>query len=80
MRLCHPRIWRSLEDNIPESRGTQTYLKLISTTQSHSNVQLDLLQRVYLIWSATYFIRMWREWISMNAKTSGYSVADNFLT
>lgn len=81
MRLCDPIIWLLLEEHVPNSKGTQMYLKMIYyVTHSYLSLDLNLLQRVYLIWYPNYFLRMWREWLSLNSKNRNYRLSDNFLT
>jgi len=75
-KLCAPRVTKLLS-NIPDSQGTKQFLILINhILNSFLNKKLNIEERIYSIWHATFFLRLWRKWLQEN----NYSIEKNFLT
>lgn len=71
------RVTDALSKHIIGSEGTVTYLKLCELiTASLTKSEITPLERIEKIWYATFFLRIWREWI----KQTDLSVEDNFIT
>ncbi len=57
--------------------GTRIYLGLMRDIRdAFFNKTLSPLRRLYLIWKAIFFLRIWRSWLSRN----DYSELDHFIT
>lgn len=77
-KCMEPRVLESLKKNIPDSEGTIMYLQMCHLISSSFNdPNLDPLQRVYNIWKAIFFFRIWRSWIK---KSNQYTLDENFIT
>lgn len=80
----------ALSQHMNDSCGTIMYLKLCSqVVTSFNEFDINPLERVYRIWHATYFLRIWRLWL-LNSKNSlggndgldygTHSLHDNFIS
>lgn len=75
-KLCAPRVTKLLS-SIPDSQGTKQFLILIDhILNSFLNKKLRIEERIYFIWHATFFLRLWRRWLQEN----NYSIDKNFIT
>ena len=78
VKLCSLNIIKLLTENIPDSLATQVYLKIIFyVLNSFLSTSLKVSERIYCIWYATFFLRMWRKWLDNH---DIYSVQDNFIS
>lgn len=64
--------------HVKNSLGTQLYLTLIQEVlDSYLHRNLSALDRVYKIWHAVFFLRIWRKWIKTSSE---FTLTDNFIT
>lgn len=72
-----PRVLNALEQFVPASRGTIKYLQLCrDVTSSYMDFELTPTERIVRIWRATYFFRIWREFL----KSSKHRLDEKFIT
>lgn len=77
-KCFNDRVLNSLKAHVPGSKCTIMYLKLFREIYSaFTDTSMKPLERVRLMWQATYFIRAWRSWILDNKNT--YKLNENFL-
>lgn len=77
-KIMQPRVLDSLSKHVVGSDGTVMYLKLCEKiTSSMTAEDLSPLERIYKIWYATYFLRIWRKWLE---KSERYTIQNNFVT
>lgn len=77
-KVMDPRVRKALAENIVDSEATIEYIKMCSDiTSSLYMDELSPLERIFLSWRATYFLRAWRIYIT---KTNGFTLENNFLT
>ena len=78
LRLCHPRVIESLEKFIPDSDGTQTYLRIMHMV-IYAVLDGNLLveKRIYYIRYSVFLLRMWRYYLLNHEVCSS---EDNFIT
>lgn len=51
-------------DQVPGSDGTKVYLRIMRyVLQSYTDETISTDQRIYLIWYAVFFLRLWKRWI-----------------
>lgn len=75
-KLCAPRVTELLS-SISDSQGTVQFLILINhILNSFLNKNLKIEERIYFMWQATFFLRLWRKWLQEN----NYSIDKNFIT
>ncbi|XP_039304236.1 uncharacterized protein LOC120357565 [Solenopsis invicta] len=75
-KLCAPRVTELLSA-IPDSQSTKQFLILIKhILNSFLNKKLKIEERIYSMWHATFFLRLWRRWLQEN----NYSIDKNFIT
>ncbi|XP_031623022.1 uncharacterized protein LOC116340587 [Contarinia nasturtii] len=85
-QIMKPEVTEALAEHIIDSEATIMYIKICHEISSALYEEGHLpLQRVYLIWHATFFLRAWKKWIqnsrsSIAKKGEYYTVGDNFLT
>lgn len=78
-KLMQPRVIDALEENIVDCKGTIMYLKLCKQiTSSYLDDNLKPIERIYRIWHATYFLRIWRVWIC--SKENEHTLTENFVS
>lgn len=77
-KITSERIRNALSEYVMDSQGTVKFLeKCHQITSSFMENDLTPLERVYRIWNALYFLRIWRLWIK---STLGYTLENNFIT
>lgn len=77
-KIMDPNVSKLLTENISDSKGTVMYLKLCyEITSSFLDCEITPEERLYRIWHAVYFLRLWRESI---LKNNEYSLKNNFIT
>ena len=78
LKICQPKVRDLLQENVTRCEDTISFLKIMfMTIEAFLSKQLSPEERVYNIWFAIYFSRLWRSWLSKNKQ---YSVVDNFIT
>lgn len=76
-RICSEAVTAHL-DNIPGSFGTASYLKMMRfVLASFLDNELSLPSRLYYMWYAVFFLRIWRSWIKQH---KSYNTRENFLS
>ncbi|KAK3917225.1 Protein FAM218A [Frankliniella fusca] len=61
-----------------ESKGTCVFLDMANAvTEAFLDRKLEPLDRIEMLWKATFFYRGWRQWVSSHPF---YTLKDNFLT
>lgn len=77
-KVMSPRVWNALTENIIDSEATIEYIKMCSDiTNSLYSDDLPPLERLFLSWRATYFLRAWRNFVT---QTIGLTLENNFIT
>lgn len=76
LAVTNERLEPMLE-KVPGSEGTRSFLKLMRCIL-HSFAEADLTpsKRIYLIWYAVFFLRVWKTWLLHDARY----LAENFIT
>lgn len=78
LRICDDRVIELLS-NIEGSEGTAVYLKMMSNVlQSFLDPRLTPLERIRYIWVSTFFLRIWKKFISESKRK--HTVKDNFIS
>lgn len=78
-KLMQPRVIDALENNVVDCQGTVKYLKLCKQiTSTYLDDDLEPIDRIYRIWHALYFLRIWRMWIK--SKENEHNLSENFLS
>lgn len=79
-KMMKPAALNALTDNIVGSQGTAMFLKLChGITSSFCEDDLPPLERVYRIWRAIFFLRIWRQWIQ-KSQNSKLNLSENFIS
>lgn len=87
-KITSRRVLDALSKHVVDSEGTIKYLEICNQITS-TFLQHDLtpLERVYRIWNAVYFFRIWYSWIKSTRvideqrdHTVAYKIKDNFIT
>lgn len=77
-KITENRVFDSLNRTVIGSEATIMYLKISKQIiSSFSEVDLEPLKRIYLIWHSLYFLRAWRKWIK---KSILYTLEQNFIS
>lgn len=77
-KMCAPCVIDVLETELENAQATKQLLSLTrNILDSFLDKSLEIERRVYLIWNALFFLRLWRAWIKENEQ---YSLEKNFLT
>ena len=64
--------------NIPEAAGTRQFIEIIQcVVDSYMDISLEPLQKIEKIWYAVFFLRFWRNWITVHPV---YKVQRHFIT
>ncbi|KAJ8669512.1 hypothetical protein QAD02_000771 [Eretmocerus hayati] len=78
LKLCSDRTIAALKKYIPRSEGTQIYLTcLYYILISFLGKDIGIEERVYKLFFALDYLRLWRTWILSNPV---HKVEDNFIT
>lgn len=79
-KVMQPRVIDALTKHVVGSEGTVMYLQLCEMiTSSLCLDDLLPLERLYRIWYATYFFRLWRKWIQQT-NNDIYKLPNNFIS
>lgn len=77
-RLARPELIELLKKHIPDSSGTQFYLKLMYyITSSYLDRKITPLERIYRIWFCVFSFRYWRQWLKSD---TAYTLQKNFVS
>lgn len=77
-RICSDKVIRLLEEHIPGSKGTVSFLLMMrGVSDSFYDPILEPLERVYKIWYVAFVTRIWRRSIVSNKQLT---LKNNFLT
>lgn len=77
-KVMDPEILELLKKFVPDSEATVIYLKICSEiSSSFLNCTISPEERIYRIWHALYFLRIWRQWI---LESSEHALKNNFIT
>lgn len=90
-KITSERVRNALSEYVMDSEGTVKFLeKCHQITSSFMEYDLSPLERVYRIWNAVYFLRIWRLWIKSTRSATaeervhidafGYTIENNFIT
>lgn len=81
-KVMSPHVTQYLKDNVPESEATALYLTLCRhVTSAFMDPKISPLDRVYRIWFAILYFRIWRDWIlKIERGSKEYTLTDNFIT
>lgn len=91
-KITSERVRNALSEHVVESEGTVKFLeKCHQITSSYMQHDLSPLERLYRIWNAVHFLRIWRFWIKstrllsaeehdVDADAPHYTVDKNFIT
>lgn len=86
-KIMDQKVLDALSKYVIESEATVMYLKLCSEiVSSYNKADLSPIDRVYRIFHATYFLRIWRMWIlrkskqNLNGNEKHYSLSNNFIS
>lgn len=91
-KITSERVRNALSEYVMDSEGTVKFLeKCHQITSSFMQYDLTPLARVYRIWNAVYFLRIWRSWINSTRSSNveeravhtdapGYTIGNNFIT
>ena len=65
-------------ENIPEAAGTRQFIEIIQcVVDSYMDKSLEPLQSIEKIWYVVFFLRFWRNWITVHPV---YKVQRHFIT
>lgn len=77
-KITDDRVIQSMSNNVIGSEATVKYLKMcMEVTSSYLDFELTLLERVFRIWHALFFIRIWRKNI---IASKSYQLKENFIS
>ena len=75
-KLMSPAIPELLRSYVPDSHGTASYLTIMDyVTSAFLDMLLKPLDRVQRLWTALFFLRIWRQWLMKE----GYTMKDSFI-
>lgn len=67
-KVTQDRVLNALKSYVMDSEGTIQYLRLSKNlTCAFTDVSLNPLERVHMLWHALYFFRAWRRWIQKDS-------------
>lgn len=79
-KMMKPAASNALTNYIVGSQGTAMFLKICNEiTSSFCADDLSPLERVYRIWRAIFFLRIWRKWIQ-TPQSSKLNLSENFIS
>lgn len=77
-KICKEKVLNLLQVHVEKSEGTGAYLKVMQyTLDSYLSKTLRATERIYKIWFAVLFVRIWRYWILQSEE---YTLKSNFIT
>jgi len=76
-KMCSDKVIE-LMNSIPDTNGTVAYLTVMKFVISAFNDHnINIIDRVYKLWFAVFFLRKWKLWITNN---KSYSCTANFIS
>lgn len=76
-KLCAPIVLSCLEKYVPDSEGTALFLKALNfAIYSYLDKNMTTADRIYKIWYAIFFFRVWRSWLIH----SKYTLKESFIS
>ncbi|KAF5307705.1 hypothetical protein FQR65_LT18364 [Abscondita terminalis] len=76
-RMCDEKAMHLLNE-IPDSAGTNIYLKMMNfLIKSFIDKDVTLSERLYAIWYTIFFLRLWRTRLRNHSK---FKLSDNFIS
>lgn len=76
-KIMSSRVLTALKEHVFGSEGTIKYLHICDqVTSSFLDDSLSPIERLYRIWNAVFFLRVWRKWLIRN----GYNSEENYIT
>lgn len=76
-KIMNPVVREHLNESVPASLGTSTYLSLIENVfKAYMDEKLKPLERVYSLWYTIFFLRIWKIWLVQHPKLGIH----NFIT
>jgi hypothetical protein len=76
-RICASHVPTLLKEHVKESDGTQMYLILMQLVTQSFLSECPPLQKLKMLWTAVFFLRIWRIWI---LESNSYSLKNTFVT
>lgn len=77
MMYLYEKVLSCLEEYVPESEGTAMFLKAVNfSIYSYLDNKLSPADRVYKIWYAIFFFRVWRSCLTK----SKYTLKESFIS
>lgn len=77
-KITDKRVIDSLQKHVKDSDATVKYLEIcFDVTSAYLQLDLPPLDRIFRMWNAVYFLRIWRQYIN---SSKSYRLADNFIT
>lgn len=77
-KMTKERVRNALSEHVADSEGTVIYLeKCHQITSSFLQYDLEPLERIYRIYNAVFFFRIWWSWMK---SSNEYKLSDNFIT
>ena len=78
MKMCADRTTSAIEKHVPGSEATLVYLDIMKKIETaFLDSTLLPLKRVYNVWYALFFVRIWKGWIKQSKE---YRMDRNFIT
>lgn len=76
-KMCDPKVLELL-NNIDNANATKQLLLITRyVLDSYIDKSISIELRVYYIWYATFFLRLWRAWLK---KQDSFTLSKNWLT
>lgn len=76
-KICAPVVLACLRKYVPDSEGTSMFLKALGfAIHSYLDKSMTPADRVYKIWYAIFFFRIWRAWLIK----SKYTLKESFVS
>lgn len=76
-KVMDDRVLNGLQKYVHDADGTVAFLSICkSITSSFLNEDLTPIERIYSIWYAVFFLRIWKNWL----KTANYKIEENFIS
>lgn len=76
-KICAPIVLSCLDKYVPDSEATAMFLKALNfAIYSYLDKKMTPADRVYKIWYAIFFFRVWRSWLIK----SKYTLKESFIS
>ncbi|XP_044760486.1 uncharacterized protein LOC123317922 [Coccinella septempunctata] len=75
-KLCSNHVIDLIERD-PQNKGIVAYLKLMRLViDSFLDPKIDVTHRIYSMWYCVFFLRIWRQWLTINK----YKIGEHFIS